>query len=93
MCQYYILKFKTIADDECSRNLKHLNALTTVKKLLENLRAESVHFVIRLNLGSHPPRLTKAHQQTVVLKIAPGDTAVSRQLYYKDCGAVNVIGV
>lgn len=29
-------------------------------ELLEKLVAERVHFVIRLNLGSHPPLLTNA---------------------------------
>ena len=61
--------------------------------LLENLVAEGVHFVIRLNLGSHPPRLTNAENQSVVLKIAPGETEIYRGLRYKDCVPINVIGV
>ena len=101
---------KTIADEESSRNLKHLHAFATIKELLgekplvldrefsylellENLHAEQIHFVIRLNLGSHPPRLTNAEHRTQVLQIAPGETEIYRQLYYKDCVAVNVIGV
>jgi len=62
-------------------------------ELLENLSAERVHFVIRLNLGSHPPRLTNAEHQSIVLQIAPEETEIYHQLYYKDCVAVNVIGV
>ena len=75
---------KTIADEESSRNLKHLNALAAVKdllgekplvfdrefsylELLEKLVAERVHFVIRLNLGSHPPQLTNAAHQSIAL--------------------------
>jgi transposase len=101
---------KTIADEESSRNLKHLSALTAVKELigekplvfdrefsylelLENLHAERVHFVIRLNLGSHPPRFTNAENQSIVLKIAPGETEIYHQLYYKGSVSVNVIGV
>ena len=59
-------------------------------ELLENLQAEQVHFVIRLNLGSHPPRLTDAEHRTQVLQIAQGETEIYRQLYYKDCVAVSV---
>lgn len=62
-------------------------------ELLENLTLEHVHFVIRLNLGSHPPQLTNAKHHPIALQIAPGDTEVYRQLYYKDRVAVNVIGV
>lgn len=62
-------------------------------ELLEQLTAEHVHFVIRLNLRSHPPHLTNANHQTITLQIAPGETEVYRQLYYKDRVAINVIGV
>ncbi len=62
-------------------------------ELLENLTAERVHFVIRLQLGSHPPHLTNAQHQTITLEIAPGDTEMYRQIYYKDCVKINVIGV
>jgi hypothetical protein len=101
---------KTIADEESSRNLKHLRGLVAVKELigekplvfdrefsylelLENLMAEGVHFVIRLNLGSHPPHLTNAQHQSVVLTIAPGETEIYRSLYYKDRVPINVVGV
>jgi hypothetical protein len=62
-------------------------------ELLENLQAEQVHFVIRLNWGSHPPRLTDAEHRTQVLQIAQGETEIYRQLYSKDCVAVSVSGV
>ena len=62
-------------------------------ELLENLRAEQIHFVIRLNLGSHPPGLTDAKQQSIHLTIAPGETEIYRQLYYKGRVRINVIGV
>lgn len=100
----------TIAAEESSRNLKHLNALTTVKdllgekplvfdrefsylELLEKLITERVHFVIRLNLGSHPPQLINANHQAITLKIAPGDTEMYRGLFYKGRVPINVIGV
>jgi hypothetical protein len=101
---------KTIADEESSRNLKHLKALATAKdligekplvfdrefsylELLEKLVAERVHFVIRLNLGSHPPQLTNAANRSIALTIAPGETEIYRGLYYKGCVPINVIGV
>lgn len=101
---------KTIADEESSRNLKHLKALVAVKdllgekplvfdrefsylELLERLVAERVHFVIRLNLGSHPPQLTNATNRSIALTIAPGDTEIYRGLRYKDRVLINVIGV
>lgn len=62
-------------------------------ELLEQLTAERVHFVIRLNLRSHPPHLTDANHQTITLQIAPGETEAYHQLYYKDRVPINVIGV
>lgn len=62
-------------------------------ELLDNFHTEQVHFVIRLNLRSHPPHFTNAHHRSVVLQIAPGDTEVYRHLYYMDAVPVNVMGV
>jgi hypothetical protein len=62
-------------------------------ELLENLRAEQVHFVIRLNLRSHPPELINAKRQSVVLTIAPEETEIYPQLYYKGRVPISVIGV
>lgn len=62
-------------------------------ELLENLHAEHVHFVIRLNLRSHPPELCDAQHQSIVLTITPEETEIYRQLYYKGRVPINVIGV
>jgi hypothetical protein len=62
-------------------------------ELLENLWAEQVHFVIRLNLGSHPPELTDTRKQSIALTIAPEETQIYRQLSYKGRVPINVIGV
>ena len=62
-------------------------------ELLENLAAEQIHFVIRLKLGSHPPRLFNAQGQQVTLTIAQGETEIYRQLSYKGSVKVNVIGI
>jgi len=62
-------------------------------ELLENLVAERVHFVIRLNLGSHPPQLINAANQSITLTIAPGETEIYRGLRYKGRVSINVIGV
>jgi len=60
---------------------------------LENLHAEQVHFVIRLNLRSHPPELINAKHQSLVLTIAPEETEIYHQLYYKGRVPINVLGV
>jgi hypothetical protein len=60
--------------------------------LLEKLVAEEVNFVIRLNLGSHPPVFTNAEGRRVELLIAPEETAVYHQIYYGGQVLVNVIG-
>lgn len=59
----------------------------------QNFHAEQIHFVIRLKLGSHPPELTIAKNQSIVLTIAPEQTQTYRQLYYKGRVPINVIGV
>lgn len=62
-------------------------------ELLENFHAEQIHFVIRLKLGSHPPALTTSKNQSIALTIAPEQTEIYRQLYYKGQVPINVIGV
>jgi hypothetical protein len=62
-------------------------------ELLENLHAEHVHFVIRLSWRSHPPELINAQQHSIALTIAPEETEIYRQLYYKGRVPINVIGV
>lgn len=61
-------------------------------ELLENLRAARINFVIRLNLGSHPPQFFDENKQCVALQIDPGATVVYRNLFYKGKVRVNLIG-
>lgn len=61
-------------------------------ELLENLNAARINFVIRLNLGSHPPQFFDENKQRVELQIDPGETQVYRNLFYKGKVRVNVIG-
>lgn len=61
-------------------------------ELLQNLVAEEVHFVIRLNLGSHPPTFTDLAGRKVALKVAPGRTEIHQRVFYKGEVEVNVIG-
>ena len=60
--------------------------------LLEKLVAEKVNFVIRLNMGSHPPVFTNEEGRRVELTIGPEETAVYHQIYYRGQVLVNVIG-
>lgn len=61
-------------------------------ELLLNLIEEQVHFVIRLNLGSHPPKFWNANGQEVLLTISQGETVVHHQVSYKGKACVNLIG-
>jgi hypothetical protein len=61
-------------------------------ELLENLGAARINFVIRLNLGAHPPHFFDENKQRVTLQIDPGETVVYRNLWYKGKVRVNVIG-
>lgn len=61
-------------------------------ELLENLNAARINFVIRLNLGSHPPQFFDENKQRVELTIDPGETVVYHNLWYKGKVCVNVIG-
>lgn len=61
-------------------------------ELLLDLVAEQVNFVIRLNLGSHPPKLWDADGQEVVLTISPGETVLHNGVWYKGKVCVNLIG-
>jgi len=61
-------------------------------ELLLNLVAEEVHFVIRLNLGSHPPVMLSRTGQRIDLVVSPEQTVVYRDLLYKDQVRVQVIG-
>jgi hypothetical protein len=60
--------------------------------LLEKLVAEGMNFVIRLNLGSHPPIFTDVEGRRVELMMAPEETVVYPQIYYGGQVPVHVIG-
>jgi hypothetical protein len=61
-------------------------------ELLEHLTAARVNFVIRLNLRSHPPKLLNAEKRDVDLSLAPGETVVLREVFYKGQVRVHLIG-
>jgi hypothetical protein len=61
-------------------------------ELLENLGAARINFVIRLNLGAHPPEFLDESKRRVTLQIDPGETVVYRNLFYKGKVRVNLIG-
>jgi Transposase DDE domain. len=60
--------------------------------LLLRLIDERVHFIIRLNLGSHPPKIYNAAGRQVELTVSPGETVLHNQVYYKGKARVNIIG-
>lgn len=60
--------------------------------LVEHLTAARVHFVIRLNLRSHPPKLFHADGREVDLSLAPGETVVLRDIRYKGQVRIHLIG-
>jgi hypothetical protein len=59
-------------------------------ELLENLVAEGVNFVIRLNVG---PKFYDGEGKPVILSITPGETRILNKVFYKGKVFVNVIGV
>lgn len=61
-------------------------------ELLENLVEEQVNFVIRLNLGSHPPKFWDSDGREVALSLSPGETVVHNRVWYKGKVCVNLIG-
>ncbi len=61
-------------------------------ELLLCLNAEQVNFVIRLNLGSHPPKFWDAEGQEVSLTILPGEVVIYNRVWYKGQVCVNLIG-
>jgi hypothetical protein len=60
--------------------------------LLESLASEELMFVIRLNLGRHPPVLLNDEGRQVKLALKPGRHKVYRRLYYKGNVCVNIAG-
>ena len=61
-------------------------------ELLLKLVEEQIHFVIRLNLGSHPPKFWDADGQAVGLTISPGEVVLHPRVWYKGQVCVNLIG-
>jgi len=61
-------------------------------ELLENLVEEQVNFVIRLNLGSHPPKFWDSDGREVALTISSGETVIHNRVWYKGQVCVNLIG-
>ena len=62
-------------------------------ELLEYLVQVSVNFVIRLNMGSHPPTFYDAAGRKVILTVGLGEQVVYHQLRYMGKVLVNVVGV
>lgn len=61
-------------------------------ELLLNLVEEQVNFVIRLNLGSNPPKFFDDDGREVALTISPGETVIHNRVWYKSQACVNLIG-
>ena len=61
--------------------------------LMQALVEEGIPFVIRLNLGSHQPRLLNDAKQPVKLHVSRGKRVAYRGLRYKDTVPVNVAGL
>lgn len=57
------------------------------------LEAVGVHFVIRLQLGAHPPKFFDEEGHEVKLTIARGERVVYRNLWYKGQVRIQVIGI
>jgi len=62
-------------------------------ELLLNLMEERVNFVIRLKLGSNPPKFWDADGQEVALTISPGETVIHNQVWYKGQACLNLVGM
>ena len=61
--------------------------------LLNDLVSERVHFVIRLNLGSQPPRFVDARGKPVDLAVAQGEIVRLLNVRYRGQVRVNLIGL
>jgi hypothetical protein len=61
-------------------------------ELLEYCQAAGIHFVIRLHLGSHPPKFYYDPARVVVLQARRGEPVRYQRVLYKGRVAVNVIG-
>jgi len=61
-------------------------------ELLLNLVAEGVHFVIRLNLGSHPPIIRDRRGRRIDLVVSQGEEQIYTGVSYQGQVRVNLIG-
>lgn len=61
-------------------------------ELMLNLVEEHIHFVIRLNLRSHPPKFFDQYGKEVALTISPGETVIHNGVWYMGKVRVNLIG-
>ena len=62
------------------------------QELLEQFTATGVHFVIRLNLGSHPPLFYDEQGRRLELSVARGETLSYTGVSYRGQVRVNLIG-
>ena len=62
-------------------------------ELLLNLVEEQLRFVIRLNLGSQPPKFWDADGKQVFLAVSRGETVIHNQVWYQGKVCVNLIGM
>jgi hypothetical protein len=61
--------------------------------LLEYLTAAGLSFVIRLHLGSHPPKFRDGEGREVVPSVGRGQKVVYREVWYKGQVRVHLIGL
>lgn len=61
-------------------------------ELLRNFGIENIHWVIRLNRGSHPAKFYDPEGQEVPLTLSPGETITHNHIWYMGKVQVNVIG-
>jgi transposase len=61
--------------------------------LLENMQAEKINFVIRLNRGKQGPKFADETGQEIKLNVGLGKQVICRNVYYKGKVRLHVIGV
>lgn len=61
-------------------------------ELMLNLVAEQIHWVIRLNLRSNPPKFYDQDGKGIALTISPGETVVHTCVWYMGKVCVNLVG-
>lgn len=89
----HLAAFSVVKELLCDKPLV-LDREFSYQWLIENLSAEGVNFVIRLNQGSHSPIFLNADRRRIDLDIAQdGEPVIHRGLYYRGQVEVNLIGV